>query len=356
MDPQQNPELLGQANPEQALLDGALSGRLAHAWLLTGSRGVGKATLAYRFARFLLAGEDATRGGLFGEAPSSLALDPAHPVFRRVASGGHPDLRTIARTINPKTGKPRSEIVIDDVRDAVAFMRLTPAEGGWRVIVVDGAEDMNRNAANALLKVLEEPPPRAILLLVSHAPGRLLATIRSRCRRLDVKPLPAAMVLELLSRRMPELNAADHDMVAGLAEGSIGRALALAEAGGVDLYRDLSELLLPLPKLDAGALHRLADKLARGSADNAFRTASELLSAWLVRMLRLGTTNADPGIEFMPGEAACMRRLAGAEPAGRWIEFMESMQRQFALVDGLNLDRRQIWIATVLGLQRMAAG
>jgi hypothetical protein len=89
---------------------------------------------------------------------------------------------------------------------------------------------------------------------------------------------------------------------------------------------------------------------------NPFRTASELLSAWLVRMLRLGTTNADPGIEFMPGEAACMRRLARAEPAGRWIEFMESMQRQFALVDGLNLDRRQIWIATVLGLQRMAAG
>ena len=155
---------------------------------------------------------------------------------------------------------------------------------------------------------------------------------------------------------MPELSAADRDMVAGLAEGSIGRALALAEAGGVELYRDLSTLLLALPKLDAGALHRLADKLSRGSADNAFRTASELLSAWLVRMLRLGTSNAEAGIELVPGETACMRRRARAEPAGRWLEFMESMQRQFALVDGLNLDRRQIWIATVLGLQRMAAG
>jgi DNA polymerase III subunit delta' len=356
MEPQQNAELAGQASAEQALLDGAVSGRLAHSWLLTGPRGVGKATLAYRFARFLLAGEGASQGGLFGESASSMALDPAHPVFRRVASGGHPDLRTVARSVNPKTGKLRNEIIVDDIREAVAFLRLTPAEGGWRVIIVDGAEDMNRNAANALLKVLEEPPPRAVLLLVTHAPGRLLATIRSRCRRLDLKPLPAATLIELLSTRMPELSEADRDMVASLAEGSIGRALGLAQADGVDLYRDLSELLLPLPKLDAGALHRLADKLARGAADSAFRTAGELLTAWLVRMLRLATTDGDAGVEILPGEAACMRRLAGAESASRWLEFVETMQRQFTLVDSLNLDRRQVWIATILGLQRIAAG
>lgn len=356
MEPQQNPDLRGQDAAEQALLAGATSGRLAHAWLLTGPRGVGKATLAYRFGRFLLAGEGESRGGLFGDAPANLALDPAHPVFRRVASGGHPDLRTVARAINPTTGKLRGEIVVDDIREAIAFMRLTPAEGGWRVIVVDGAEDMNRNAANALLKVLEEPPPRAVLLLVSHAPGRLLPTIRSRCRRLDVKPLPAAIVEALLAQRMPDLSEADRGVVTGLAEGSIGRALALAEAGGVDLYREISELLLPLPKLDAGALHRLADKLARGAADAAFRTAAELLMAWLIRMLRLATTGSASGAEILPGEVACMQRLARTEPASRWIELVESMQRQFALVDGLNLDRRQIWISTILGLQRMAAG
>src|SRR5207248_2033535 len=251
MEPQENPDLLGQESAERALLEAALSGRLAHAWLLSGPRGVGKATLAYRFARFLLAGEGASQGGLFGEAPAGLALDPAHPVFRRVASGGHPDLRTIVRGINPRTGRLRSEIVVDDVRDAVAFLRLTPAEGGWRVVIVDGAEDMNRNAGNALLKVLEEPPPRAVLILVSHAPGRLLPTVRSRCRRLEAKALPPAIVDEWLSRRMTELSGADRALVTGLAEGSIGRALALAEAGGIDLYRDLSATLLGLPRIDA---------------------------------------------------------------------------------------------------------
>src|SRR5260221_8627423 len=244
MEPQQNPELRCQDGAEQALLSGAVSGRLAHAWLLSGPRGVGKATLAYRFARFLLAGEGESRAGLFGDAPANLALDPAHPVFRRVASGGHPDLRTVARAINPKTGKLRTEIVVDDVREAIGFLRLTPAEGGWRVVIVDGAEDMNRNSANALLKVLEEPPPRAVLLLVSHAPGRLLPTIRSRCRRLDVKPPSPSLVSAVLAQRIRTLDEGDRSVVTGLAEGSIGRAFALAEAGGGGFFREIFGLVL----------------------------------------------------------------------------------------------------------------
>jgi DNA polymerase-3 subunit delta' len=352
MEPQANPELNGQAAAEQALLDSARSGRLAHAWLLAGPRGIGKATLAYRFARFLLAGE-AADDGLFGEAPTGLGLDPAHPTFRRVASGGHPDIRTVARGVNPKTGKARSEIVVDDVREAIAFLRLTPSEGGWRVVVVDGAEDMNRNAANALLKVLEEPPARAILLLVSHAPGRLLATIRSRCRRLDLKPLSPDLLGELLARRTSDLSMADRELAAHLSGGSIGRAIALTEAGGVELYRDLVGLLLPLPELDAAALHRLTDRLVRSGAEDTFRMAAELLLGWLGRMLRLAATN-DGMVEMLPGELACMRRLSQTGDMERWIEFIETTQRQFILVDAVNLDRRQVWIATLLGLQHMA--
>src|SRR5262249_42880354 len=192
-----------------------------------------------RLPAFVLAG--AAGGDLVGHPPQSLSLEPGDPVFRRVAAGAHPDLRAVARGVNSKTGRARSEIVVDDVREAIAFLRLTPSEGGWRVLIIDGAEDMNRNAANALLKVLEEPPARAILLLVSQAPGRLLPTIRSRCRKLELPSLPGEVVDQLLARQLPDLAEADRRLAAALSEGSIGRAATLAQADGVKLYRELVE-------------------------------------------------------------------------------------------------------------------
>jgi len=350
MEPQENAELVGQEASERALLDAARSGRLHHAWLLTGPRGVGKATLAYRFARFLLAGAEA--GGLLADAPSNLAIDPRHPVFRLVASGAHPDLKLIARSQNPKTGKMRSEIVVDDVRDAVAFLRLTPSEGGWRVVVIDGAEEMNRNAGNALLKILEEPPARAVLLLASHSPGRLLPTVRSRCRRLGLRTLDDAAIAGYLSRTLPELGEADRGLLMRLAEGSIGRALALSQSGGLDLYRDIVGLLSALPRLDIAALNQMADRLGRSGADSAFRSAAELLTGWLARMLRQRATGRQEA-EVLAGEAACMDRLGRAVGLTRWLAFLDATERQFALIDPLNLDRRLIWIGTLLQLQQL---
>ena len=355
MEPRENPALVDQAPAERALLESARSGRLAHAWLLTGPKGVGKATLAYRFARFLLAGETGESEALFvAPPPAGLDLDPQHPVFRRVASGGHADLKVLARAVNPKTGKLRSEIVVDDVRDAIAFLRLTPSEGGWRVVIVDGAEDMNRNAQNALLKVLEEPPARAVLLLVCHAPGRLLPTIRSRCRRLDLRPLPAASIQQLIAARGVDLPEADRALAAGLAEGSIGRAFAILDAGGVELYREVAALLLALPRLDAGALHRQADRLARSGAEESYRLAVELLLGWLTRMIKLAAAGGEPP-EFLAGERAAMSRLGRGVSLARWVDLAEAMRQQFTLVEAVNLDRRQVWISSVLGVQRLAA-
>jgi len=354
MEPQENFELVGQEASERALLQSALSGRLHHAWLLTGPRGIGKATLAFRFARFLLAGAGAEADGLFGEGPSSLALDPRHPVFRLVASGGHPDLRLVARSPNPKTGRMRGEIVVDDVRDAVSFLRLTPSEGGWRVVVVDGAEEMNRNAGNALLKILEEPPARAVLLLVSHSPGRLLPTVRSRCRRLALRPLDDEAIAGYLGRTMPELGVADRGLLLRLASGSIGRALSLSQSGGLELYRDIVGLLLSLPRLDGAALNQMADRLGRSGADDAFRSAAELLTGWLARMLRQRATGRQEA-EILAGEASCMDRLGRSVGLDRWFAFLEATERQFALIDPLNLDRRLVWIGTMLQLQQLAA-
>ena len=352
MEPQGNAELFGQDASERAMLESALSGRLHHAWLLTGPRGIGKATLAYRFARFLLAQVEA--GGLFAGGPATLAIDRGHRVFRLVASGGHPDLKLVARGQNPKTGRMRSEIVVDDVRNAVGFLRLTPSEGGWRVVIIDGAEEMNRNAGNALLKILEEPPARAVLLLVSHSPGRVLPTVRSRCRRLSLRTLDREAIASYLGRTVPELGEADQTLLIRLAEGSIGKALALSQSGGLQLYRDIVALLSSLPRLDNAALNQMADRLGRSGADDAFRSAGELLTGWLARMLRQRATGRREA-EVLPGEAGCMERLGRSVGLSRWLAFLEATERQFALIDPLNLDRRLIWIGTLLQLQQLVA-
>ncbi|MBX6324159.1 MAG: DNA polymerase III subunit delta', partial [Rhodospirillaceae bacterium] len=245
--PRANPLLVGQEAGEAALLGAWRSGRLPHAWLITGPRGVGKATLAYRFARFVLA----------GGPHEGLVLPETHPVFRRVASGGHPDFRAVRREIDPRREKLRTEIIVDQVRALGAFLRLTPAESDWRVVVIDSADELNPNAANALLKVLEEPPARALLLLVAHAPGRLLPTIRSRCRRLGLMPLSEPVMRRLLSLYAPGLGENERATIARLADGSIGRALDLAAGDGVAIHTRLTALLNSLPDTDVAALHTM---------------------------------------------------------------------------------------------------
>src|SRR5262249_42605211 len=177
------------------------SGRLHHAWLITGPRGIGKATLAWRFTRFLLAGQ---QGGLFGNSPEDLTVAADASGRTLVDARSHPDLFHLRRSLNPDTGRIRTEISVDDVRGLGEFMHMTPAMGAWRVAIVDAADEMNRNAANAVLKILEEPPPNAVLLIVAHAPGRLLPTIRSRCRRLALQPLRADTVIGLLGDHAPK--------------------------------------------------------------------------------------------------------------------------------------------------------
>jgi DNA polymerase-3 subunit delta' len=351
--PRANAELLRQEAAERTLLEAYRSGRLPHAWLLTGPRGVGKATLAYRFARFLLSG-GGQGGDLFGGEAAGLALSAEHPVFRLVASGGHADLLTVERKVDDKTGKLRGEIVVADVRAVAAFLHMTPGEGGWRVVVVDSADEMNRVAANAILKILEEPPRQALLLLVSHAPGRLLPTIRSRCCRLPVPALDDATAALLLKRYRPELSAEDAAALGRLAAGSIGKALDLAASDGLALYRDLVELLTGLPRLDVSRVHALGERLARGGDGTAFRIGTGLLSWWLARMIHGGAGGALPS-EVVAGEAALMARLLERRSLAQWLALWEKWNRLFARAEGANLDRKQVVVTAFLELEALAA-
>lgn len=354
LDPRDNPDLVGHGDAEAMFLDAWNSGRLAHAWLLVGPKGIGKATLAYRMARFVLSG-GGEGGGLFGGAPETMAISPDHPVFRRVAASGHADLKVVERgyTDDKKT-KLRNDIVIDDVRGIGHFLSLTPAEGGWRVVIIDAADEMNRNAANAVLKVLEEPPRNALMLLVSHSPGRLLPTIRSRCRRLTCKPLAEATVADLLGRARPDLAPDDVTALARLGEGSVGKALALAGEGGLDLYREVVGMLSALPKMDVPALHAFGERVARPDADAAWRTVTELLGWWLARLIRAGGSQGRGMAEVVPGEAAVMGRLLSGASLEQWLEVWEKITALFARTDAVNLDRKQAVISAFLAVERLA--
>lgn len=348
--PWRNDRLVGHEQAERTMLAAQQSGRLHHAWLLTGPRGIGKATLAWRFARFLLAGQD--QAGLFGGAPESLDVPADAPGRHLVDARSHPDLFHLRRSLNRDTGRMRAEIAVDDVRDLGGFMHMTPAMGKARVAIVDAADEMNRNSANAVLKILEEPPPNAVLLIVAHAPGRLLPTIRSRCRRLALQPLSEDTVVDLLGAHAPETKPEERRALARLAEGSIGRALELGAAGSLDLYREMVEVLATLPDLDMPRLHGFAERFAkRGEEANAdWRSLNYMFDGWLKGLLRQGAL-AKESAPVVPVEAGLQARLLAAASPDRWMAAAEEVANLFARADAVNLDRKQTVMGSFLKLQ-----
>jgi DNA polymerase-3 subunit delta' len=333
-EPRANPLLIGHDAAERTLREAATGGRLHHAWLIAGPEGVGKATLAFRFARWLLAGAPAGAG-------QGLALPAEHPVFRRVASGAHADLVTVARAWDPSRRRLRSQIAVDDIRRISAFMALTPAEGGWRVAIVDGAEDMNANSANALLKVLEEPPRRAILLLVCSAPGRLLPTIRSRCRRLRLNPLAEADMTRLLATFLPDTDPDERLRLAALAEGAPGRALLLAEAEGLAIAALVDRVLAALPSPPPGLGHELADALARN--EGGFAIFMDLLRTTLAAATRAAAAGrADPD----QARLAAMMPLAACSELWHALGVLADETERFAL------DKRQALLQAMSLMER----
>jgi DNA polymerase-3 subunit delta' len=356
LEPRQNLDLMGHEAAEETLLRAWESGRLPHAWLITGARGIGKATLAYRFARFVLAGGNAKGGGLFDDEPSSLTLDPDHPACRQVVAGGHPDMFVLQPGMpHPdRKGQVASDILVGHVRQAVHFCNMTPASAQWRVVIVDPVDEMNPNAANALLKVLEEPPRNALILLVSHAPARLLATIRSRCSQLALPALDEQTVRGLLAQHAPGLDGDDATALARLSEGSIGRALMLAGAGGLDLYRDLIGLLRELPGAPAERLHGFADHLSQGGEAGSFRLGGELLGWWLARLIRAGASDTTPD-EVVSGEGEAMRRLLDRASLEQWLELWEKIGRLFGRAERANFDRKQVVLTAFLEIDALTA-
>ncbi len=341
--PRANPDLLGHREAEIALRHAWERDRLAHGWLVTGPAGIGKATLAFRFARFVLAGGE---GALASGA--GLGIDPDHPVFRRVASGGHLDLITIERAVNENTGRLRGEIVVEQVRALRERLGRTAAEGGWRAVIIDPADEMNLNAQNALLKVLEEPPARTVLMLVCHRPGRLLPTVRSRCRQLPLRPLADADVNTLLARYASLDHVAGRTEVVRLAGGSAGRALTLAASGGAAVLAEIDDVLSGLAEADPAALFGLADRVGKSGAEGLFRLAADHLTDRLAERIRIAA-GAARSAETATGATASPPH--GRVGLDRWLELWDKSRGLLARTESANLDRRQVFLTLLLELR-----
>ena len=296
--PRETAVLFGHAAAEAALLAAYRAGRMPHGILIAGPKGIGKAALAYRLARFVLSHPDPAATDV--QDAGSLAVDPASPVARRIAAQAQPDLLVIERTLNER-GVLRNQIAVDDIRRTVPFFGSTAGEGGWRVAIVDAVDDLNRSGANALLKVLEEPPARGLLLLIAHSTARVPATLRSRCRIISLRPLAqenVAAALAAAAGREPD----DPDIAAAaaVADGSVARALTLLEEDALTLRQRALDLLARLPAIDPVDLHALGDALA-GTDPQPLAAFLDTVNTWLAQRLDGGR-----------GDLAGLNRLAEA--------------------------------------------
>lgn len=342
--PREQSDLLGQSAAEQKLLTAYLSGKIHHGWILAGPRGIGKATLAYRMARFILKHPDPAKPE--PRQADSLFVGPEDPVFKRVASGGHSDVFTARRPYDHKTKRLRTEITVDTVRKATQFYTRTAGEGGWRVCIVDAADDMNTNAANALLKVLEEPPDRALFIVISHSPRRLLPTIRSRCINLRLEGLSQPDLETIVQRHTTQDEVPPMEQLHGLSRGSPGRAMALVRGKGWANFQEFRILLSTLPKLDHKACAAFADRLGARGAEAEFGLFFELLADWLASSVR----------------EAAVERTAPNSPdlfAGSrldlWSDAWQKIQHSIGRTNALNLDRKQTVLQAIHTLEETAS-
>ena len=347
--PRETAQLFGHSAVEATLAGALASGRVHHAWLLSGPRGIGKATLAYRFARAALA-EPRERDA----SGMSLAIAPETTAARQVRALSHPGLLLIRRPYDVKAKRFATSIPVDEVRRLRSFLSHRAAGDGWRVVIVDEANELNVNAANALLKSLEEPPERTVFLLVSSAPGQLVPTIRSRCRALALSPLGredlhAATAQALDAAKLPLPPDAEWKALEDLAEGSVGRLLGLLGAGGIELQSRIVRLLESLPKVDWRAAHALSDELQPTAAHARFELFFELLLNALARLIRTAATG-----EGSPAEAALGERLMGGGRLASFAALWERIAREKADTVALNLDRKGLILETVTGLAAAA--
>ncbi len=321
------------------------SGRVPHGFLITGTRGLGKATLAYRLARLILRGgmENAGSGNLFGTPEIDFGMSSAHPIFAKISAGTHPDLMVLEKNSNEE----KNEITVDDVRKISGFLRLTSAESGWRVVIIDSVDEMNRNAANALLKILEEPTAKSFLILISHSPGRLIPTIKSRCCMLKLNLLKEQEIIEIFAG----IGADKDDFAIAVCEGSPGVALMFAQNNAREVYEDFLRIISAMPEPDIEKILEFAEK-ASGRNEEIWHIANYLIERFIALAAKYSA-----GLEVifsLREEKAAVEKLASISSIEKLLELASRLQEWHFGDEIFHLDRRAI-MTDIFNLFKKAA-
>jgi len=322
--PAEQTKLFGHGAAEDFLARSYRSGKGHHAILIEGPEGIGKATLAFRFANHVLHHPEPA------EAPGTIAdPSPASPITRQLASGASHSLLHLTRPFDEKTGKAKSAITVDEVRKAGKFLSQTSGTGNWRIVIIDPADDLNRNAANAILKILEEPPKRSLFLVLTHAPGKLLPTIRSRCLPLPLSPLSETDLAAALESLGAAPSGARAGEVLSAARGSVSEALKLVNYGGFDIVEAFRAIVSGPAEPPRRDVHKLADVLSARDSDTVFSFFCQHAG------------------DFMTDAARAAALAGDIARADRLAHLSFQLGERIAIAQGYNLDRKQTIISVL---------
>lgn len=327
--PKSNTHLFGHSQTQEMLIREFRAGRLAHGLIFSGVKGIGKATLAYHFARMLLSGRE------------DMNLPETSPIFARIIANSHTDLLVVEPAYDEKKEEYATEISAEIAREIPKFLSLTPAEGAWRVVIIDSADVLNDKSANAILKILEEPPKQTILILIAHNVGRLLPTIRSRCRVVSLKPLSYDDFSQAVRLSVLELYGEELAMLAVMSAHSVGVALELHEKGALKLYNETLDLISSAQKLDNQAVLKFCEQI--GSGKKAHGNWQLFMHITLCILERI--TKQAAGVEsqkISDAETQKLQKIASLHNAEIWAEKWQQAGEEFQIAQKFHLDYKQV--------------
>ncbi len=346
--------LLGLKEAERALFDGFMSGKMHHAWIISGQKGIGKASLAYKFAQFIL--EYSTPKQVYDAGLTK--IDPSHEVSsaHQIRAQSHPSLFVLKRQFNEKTKKFGQNITIENVRKAEKFLHQTVEKNTWRIVIIDSADDLNRNSANALLKSIEEPPENLLFLIISSMPAKLLPTIRSRCRMLKVKDLSNQTLVDLMQQYEVNVPADELDIILFLSQGSFARILELIDVDGLEIYKRMMAILDQLPNISREHLHKLASELALKVNESKYLFFLQLFLDILARFIKFKSLGAmaDQHLSIPNVEINLFERLSPHFTLDALFALWEDSEQKFRINSAFNMDKKQTIITEFLQLEKCA--